>query len=64
MIWNSVADFWAMGGYGFYVWGSFGVTAILMALEVGWVSQQRQRALAQVAAESASPQGLSKDWQS
>ena len=37
MIWNSAADFWAMGGYGFYVWGSFGVTALLMALEVGWV---------------------------
>jgi heme exporter protein D len=53
-----------MGGYGFYVWGSFGVTALLMALEVGWVRQQRQRALAQVAAESASEHGLSKDWQS
>jgi heme exporter protein D len=64
MIWNSAADFWAMGGYGFYVWGSFGVTALLMALEVGWVRQQRQRALAQVAAESASEQGLIKDWQS
>jgi heme exporter protein D len=64
MIWNSAADFWAMGGYGFYVWGSFGVTALLMALEVGWVRHQRQRALAQVAAESASEQCLSKDWQS
>ena len=64
MIWNSAADFWAMGGYGFYVWGSFGVTALLMALEVGWVRQQRQRALAQVAAESASEHGLSMDWQS
>ena len=64
MMWKSAADFWAMGGYGVYVWGSFGVTAILMALEVGWVRQQRQRALAQVAAESAFEQGSSKDWQS
>ena len=64
MMWKSAADFWAMGGYGVYVRGSFGVTAILMALEVGWVRQQRQRALAQVAAESAFEQGLSKDWQS
>ena len=64
MMWKSAADFWAMGGYGVYVWGSFGVTAILMALEVGWVRQQRQRALAQVAAESAFEQGLNKDWQS
>ena len=23
MIWNSAADFFAMGGYGLYVWGSF-----------------------------------------
>ena len=22
--WASAADFWAMGGYGFYVWGSYG----------------------------------------
>jgi heme exporter protein D len=22
MIWNSVGDFFAMGGYGLYVWGS------------------------------------------
>jgi heme exporter protein D len=31
--WNSFADFLAMGGYGFYVWGSFGLTALIMALE-------------------------------
>ena len=64
MIWNSVADFWAMGGYGVYVWGSFGMTTILMALEVVWVRQQRQRALAQVSAETAFEQSLNKDWQS
>ena len=31
--WNSFGDFLAMGGYGFYVWGSFGLTALIMALE-------------------------------
>jgi heme exporter protein D len=31
--WNSFADFLAMGGYGFYVWGSFAVTALIMAIE-------------------------------
>jgi heme exporter protein D len=30
----SVADFLAMGGYGFYVWGAYAVTAILVAAEV------------------------------
>jgi len=27
-------DFFAMGGYGLYVWGSYGVTALFMAVEV------------------------------
>lgn len=31
--WNSFSDFIAMGGYGFYVWGSFGLTALIMLIE-------------------------------
>jgi heme exporter protein D len=27
-------DFFAMGGYGFYVWGSYLVTALLIAIEI------------------------------
>ena len=34
MQWGSVAEFFAMGGYGFYVWGSYGVTAVLIAAEI------------------------------
>jgi heme exporter protein D len=34
MQWNSVSEFLAMGGYAFYVWGSFGVTFLCMAIEV------------------------------
>ncbi len=34
MRWESWSQFWAMGGYAVYVWGSVGVTALLMALEV------------------------------
>jgi heme exporter protein D len=45
MIWQSAAEFWAMGGYGAFVWGSVGVTALLLALEVWWVRQGRQQAL-------------------
>jgi heme exporter protein D len=33
MQWNSVGEFFAMGGYGLYVWGSFGACAILMIVE-------------------------------
>ena len=34
MQWHSVSEFLAMGGYAFYVWGSFGVTAVVMIAEV------------------------------
>jgi heme exporter protein D len=33
MQWNSVADFLHMGGYGLYVWGSFGVCAAALVVE-------------------------------
>jgi heme exporter protein D len=29
-----MSEFLAMGGYAFYVWGSFGATAIAIALEI------------------------------
>jgi heme exporter protein D len=34
MQWRSVSEFVAMGGYGLYVWTSFGVTALCMLWEV------------------------------
>jgi heme exporter protein D len=34
MKWGSFAAFIAMGGYGGYVWGSYGVTVLLIAIEV------------------------------
>ena len=30
----NVTEFLAMGGYGFFVWGSYGVTALLIIAEV------------------------------
>jgi len=53
MRWQSWADFWAMGGYGLYVWGSMVVTFLLMALEVFMARQARlqaERALQQAQA--------------
>jgi len=29
-----MSDFFDMGGYGWYVWGSYGVTFALLAIEV------------------------------
>ena len=31
---RSVSEFLAMGGYGFYVWGSYIVAALCIAIEV------------------------------
>jgi heme exporter protein D len=42
--WASASDFLAMGGYGLYVWGSFGVTAFVMLLEM-WSLSARCKAL-------------------
>jgi heme exporter protein D len=33
MNWGSTSEFFAMGGYGFYVWGSFGVTTAALLIE-------------------------------
>lgn len=33
MHWNSASEFFAMGGYGLYVWGSYAVTAVWMLWE-------------------------------
>ena len=45
MQWQSMGDFFAMGGYGFYVWGSFGVCIGAMLVEPLLVRHRRQQAL-------------------
>lgn len=29
-----MSEFFSMGGYGFYVWSSFGMTALILVIEV------------------------------
>ena len=41
MIWNSASEFFAMGGYALYVWGSFGVCALALALEPFLLARRR-----------------------
>ena len=33
MNWGSPAEFFAMGGYALYVWGSFGAAALCLVIE-------------------------------
>lgn len=44
--------FFDMGGYAFYVWGSFGVSLGLMAAEVLLLRRRRKRALSQRSPEA------------
>lgn len=46
--WNSFSDFLAMGGYGLYVWGSFGVTAAVMLIEPIAVAHHRKTTIARL----------------
>jgi heme exporter protein D len=57
MNWNSWADFAAMGGYGLYVWGSFGVAALAIAGEIWLLGQRRARLR-----EHHRAQGASHGW--
>ena len=51
MHWNSVSEFFAMGGYAFYVWGSFGLTALVAVLEMLLLGKQRKTILRQLRSE-------------
>ena len=44
--WASWADFWNMGGRAWFVWGSYGVTALCIAIEL-WLLRVRRRATLQ-----------------
>jgi heme exporter protein D len=46
MNWGSWSEFWAMGGYGFYVWGSYGVTLAALALEIVFLARRSREAKA------------------
>jgi len=54
MNWSSLDAFIAMGGYGFYVWGSYAVTFALIAAEIGLL-RARRRAIMNQLRRTASP---------
>ena len=59
MQWNSISEFFAMGGYAFYVWGSFGVTALVMLGESLLIRHQRRELLKQLRNEQFSERSSS-----
>jgi heme exporter protein D len=40
-----MSEFFAMGGHGFYVWGSYGLTALFMIVEVILVARSKKTVL-------------------
>ena len=61
-MWNSPAEFFAMGGYALYVWSSFGVCALIMVLEPIAISVRRkkivQRLQREIRAEKFDNEGM------
>ena len=39
-----MSEFFAMGGYGLYVWGAYGVTFALLAIEVVMLLKRKREA--------------------
>lgn len=48
MIWNSWSEFWSMGGRGYFVWMSVGVTFLVLALEIMISRHQHSKLKAQL----------------
>jgi heme exporter protein D len=57
MNWASWSDFWAMGGYAPYVWGSFGVVAATLAVEMLAI-RARRNALRRLVADGTGAEEL------
>jgi heme exporter protein D len=51
MNWGSPAEFFAMGGYAFYVWGSFGACVLMMVMEPILASKRRSSILSSLRRE-------------
>lgn len=44
----SISEFFAMGGYGYYIWMSYGVTALFMIVEVIYVLRNKRSIMQQL----------------
>lgn len=58
MQFDSFSAFWAMGGYGFYVWLSYGVTALLLIILVIASRNQKAAVIAHIRARQKREQKL------
>ena len=52
MNWGSLEAFLSMGGYGFYVWGSYAAVVAVIAIELWLLKARRSSAVAEVKQET------------
>ena len=45
MNWGGSSEFFAMGGYGLYVWGSYAMTFACIAIELASLALRHRRAV-------------------
>lgn len=53
MQWSSLNEFLNMGGYAAYVWGSYGMCALLIVAEIVSARARRTRAVAEARRQAA-----------
>ena len=52
-----MSEFFAMGGYAFYVWTAYGISAAALAVELAAIRARRRRTLEEVRmAETSEPE--------
>jgi heme exporter protein D len=61
MNWGSWSAFWAMGGYGLYVWGSYAVTVLFIVGEMVLLISHRRSILRQLARMPRTHFGRARD---
>jgi heme exporter protein D len=55
--WGGLDGFLAMGGYALYVWGSYGMTALLVVAEIVALRARRRRAVDELRRARSAPDG-------
>ena len=58
MYFQSLTEFWAMGGYALFVWLSFGITYALLAALIGYSHYQQRQFKQQLVARLAREQRI------
>jgi heme exporter protein D len=63
MRWESWSEFWAMGGYAVYVWGSMGAVVLMVVVETLQARLARRKLLTQLRAEQVLAKLPAEEWQ-